>query len=265
MNKGGHFQSNGCGPWRIINECPAVRHNTLYAARGRNTEPCVCPHALELFEQERVRRSKYSKNLRKSRPPASNSGKPRVPAWFKAGPWRIVDECLSEGHNTQNWARGAARGSDKRIRCVCPHALALLADYRKYAKKTDKAYRERTGSRKMPNPVIAVSGVSIAPKSSDPDWLKGACLENSKVVDLGFDITVSAEGVKNRAIAKMLCDICPIKRECGDWAVKTEGNNPGSLGGVYGGMDAWNRKGLDLRLNDAGKVVRVRWKRPTIG
>jgi hypothetical protein len=147
---------------------------------------------------------------------------------------------------------------------VCPRALRLLADYKEQSKLTDKAYREIRGSRKMPNPVIAAFGISTAPKSSDPDWLKGACMEDSSAVDLGFDTTVSYDGVKNRAIAKALCDFCPIKRECGDWAVRTEGGAPGSLGGVYGGMDPWNRKGIDVRLNDAGRVVKVRWKRPVV-
>jgi hypothetical protein len=147
---------------------------------------------------------------------------------------------------------------------VCPRALRLLADYKEQSKLTDKAYREIRGSRKMPNPVIAAFGISTAPKSSDPDWLKGACRANTAITDLGFDTTVSADGVRNRAIAKMLCHMCTIERECGDWAVRTEGNDQGSLGGVYGGMDAWNRKGMDLVSVD-GRIRRVRWRRPATG
>ncbi len=261
MNKGGHFQANGCGPWRVSDDCPAARHNTLYAARGRNTKPCVCPHALDLFEQERVRRSEYSKALRLRKPPAGNSGKPRTPPWIKSGPWRILDECPAEGHNTLSWARG----SGKTDRCICPWSLRLLAEYRENAKVTDRNYRERTGSRKMPNPIINVSDVSTAPRSSDPDWTMGACLSDHALIDLGFDTTVSHQGISYRNAAKFLCDSCPIKRECGDWVVRTEGNDPGSLGGVYGGMDAWNRKGMDLRENESGRIVRVRWRRPPVG
>lgn len=48
----------GYGPWRVSGDCPAPRHNTLIAARGRvngNTErvvpemKCVCPRARALM------------------------------------------------------------------------------------------------------------------------------------------------------------------------------------------------------------------------
>ena len=42
----------GGGPWRILDNCPADRHNTLYAAvkggrRGPGNARCICPRALQ--------------------------------------------------------------------------------------------------------------------------------------------------------------------------------------------------------------------------
>lgn len=57
----------GGGPWRILDKCPAPIHNSVEAARGRNTAyrsggmrngrpKCVCPGAMIKLEADRERR-----------------------------------------------------------------------------------------------------------------------------------------------------------------------------------------------------------------
>lgn len=46
--------------WPVLAECPAPRHNTLYAARGRTTRKavrprCICPRSRELLDAENAR------------------------------------------------------------------------------------------------------------------------------------------------------------------------------------------------------------------
>ena len=91
------------------------------------------------------------------------------------------------------------------------------------------------------------------------------CRENIGIVDAGFNTSVSYDGIANRNAAKALCDLCPIMRECGDYVIGIEGNDPGSLGGVYGGMDPWNRRGTDLQANWRGVICKVPWHRPRSG
>lgn len=42
----------GGGPWRIDDDCPAPRHNSIRSAEGRKGEPkCVCPHGVQLYRE----------------------------------------------------------------------------------------------------------------------------------------------------------------------------------------------------------------------
>lgn len=59
---------DGGGPWRVLPECEATRHNTVRAADGRNTEiRCICPRALDVFRERADKRNRVRK--REGRPP----------------------------------------------------------------------------------------------------------------------------------------------------------------------------------------------------
>ena len=99
-------------------------------------------------------------------------------------------------------------------------------------------------------------------RTIEPDWIKGSCTTDVATADLGFDTEYSPKGSKNRLAAKRMCWDCPIMRECGDWVIAAEGEDKGSLGGVYGGMDKWNRRGFDLQVSWSGALHEVPWTRP---
>jgi hypothetical protein len=57
----------GGGPWLVADECPAIRHNTLSSAIGRQRishgetrsglPRCVCPHATAMLDEYKARRA----------------------------------------------------------------------------------------------------------------------------------------------------------------------------------------------------------------
>lgn len=239
--------------WQILEDCPATHHNSLNSARGYSCpDPCVCPHALFLLERERVRRAAYSKERKEQKRIARiveglGRGNPRIPRWFSDnGPWRILDECPAEGHNTLIWARSLKQ----RPRCVCPRAVVLLTDYRARMSKHEREMRKEEAKRM---PVVYARAV-------EPNWILGRCRKNLRIADLGFNESISYQGIEDRAQAKAMCDSCPIKRDCLAWAVAIERDTPGKLGGVYGGQDTWNRQGVEIRANERGVIKRVPWK-----
>lgn len=41
----------GGGPWRILENCPSRRHNTMNASRGKNNDGrCICPRGVHLLK-----------------------------------------------------------------------------------------------------------------------------------------------------------------------------------------------------------------------
>lgn len=78
----------GDGPWRVLDECPAPKHNTLRAREGRmgraatRVPCCICPGAVELHRRDLQRRSR---GQRRPKPittarvgVTSKPGRPRV-------------------------------------------------------------------------------------------------------------------------------------------------------------------------------------------
>lgn len=245
------FNLPGNGPWRVLDDCPAIRHNTLGSARGRGTKPCICPRALALIERERERTRQWNIRRRDERGLPSTVGLGRgrstIPRWLLLGPWMVLEECPAASHNTLYAARGGryrAQGN-----CVCPRSLALLTKYRKDMDRSEQRKRRLEGEarrkKRLSKPVV----------SDSPDWRKALCRQDVATADLGFNTDFTKQGVADRAAAKALCLLCPILLECREWIVRTEGDAPGSLGGVYGGMDPWNRQGLEL-VRYGGRVVR---------
>lgn len=81
------LQIVGGGPWMVLPNCPAPRHNTLTAGRGRMSagrrhtevigEKCICPHALELVEATNEKaRQKRRRRRRGELPPGPTSKTP---------------------------------------------------------------------------------------------------------------------------------------------------------------------------------------------
>lgn len=219
----------GGGPWKILDTCSALSHNTMSASLGRNNgaaaAQCVCPRALSL----RDKGLKYMREYTHSN---------TAPQWLRAGPWKILPECPAEGHNTVNWARRKKENG----RCICPRGAKLYADYRAQQNERQKK-RDKERTREYPStakPMI----VKVYP---EPDWSQGFCIDDLETVRKGENIEASKEGIADRFEMRSLCGICPVRQECRNWILSNE-KPAGSLGGVYGGLDKWNRQGRDMRI-----------------
>lgn len=225
-------------------DCMSTVHNTLNAAYSKRGRPrCTCPYALELLESERERQRARTKERREAdgRAEEIKRGQARVPQWQRvAGHWPIDPACPARGHNTVSWARGGHSGRE--ARCICPHAQEAYTEYLKVRRVADRERKQRS-----------------SPLQSKPlsrmDWSRGVCHlpENIRIADGGFDERVTWSGVEARAQAKALCKDCPILAECAIWITEAE-EVPGEMGGVYGGMDVWDRRGRPIVL------VNGRWR-----
>jgi len=175
------------------------------------------------------------------------------------GPWRILDECESRYHNSQTAARGKTRGQ---IKCVCPRALAVYEQYKAARRARERDYsRER--SRRAANSARSVRAViRHAPQQVTMPFpfLPGAACQGPggvETMDRALEAKMTAEGMREIDAAKALCATCPVMAECRAFARDHE-RPAGSWGGVWGGMDAWQRAGFRLVGTATGiKVVAV--------
>lgn len=157
------------------------------------------------------------------------------------GPWRILEECPAKFHNTTSAARDFSHGRP-RTRCVCPRAAAL-----------HKAWRDALSARSAAQKGSRVRGISLPRVTPErtlgrvPDLSAGLCRSESgrKIMEGGLveQLTLGAE--RRRVLAKQLCERCPLLAECRAWVLRDE-RPVGSWGGVYGGLDPWNRTGKAL-------------------
>lgn len=173
------------------------------------------------------------------------------------GPWRILDECLAVYHNTQRAALGRSIGRDK---CICPRALVLKTQRAQYEKKKDeqRQARRRENSnyetlRVYSRFLHSISAVTTTPMPREMS--KAACRTGvgMQFADDGMDRHVTPAGVSKRQGAKDWCNTaCPVKDTC--LAYVTANEHPaGSWGGVWGGLDPWQRHGLELFV-EKGRV-----------
>lgn len=227
----------------ISPDCMSSSHNTLSAAYSKRGRPaCTCPRTLALLEKERERQREVNRKRRaaQGRSEDIRPGQARVPQWQKeVGHLPIDPACPARGHNTVSWARGGHSGRE--AKCVCPYAQKVLAQYKEERKARE---RQRTTEKKESRPL------------SRMDWTGALCRrpQSIGIADGGFDERKTWLGVTARTRAKALCQECPLLVACGTWVRKAEGNTPGSLGGVYGGMDVWDRRGTPVVL------VNGRWR-----
>jgi hypothetical protein len=230
-----HNKLPGGGPWRILSQCPAERHNTQTAAIGQDLEDhCVCPRAIHLVL---------------NRPKNIFVKRRKMPLWLQEGPWRILEECEAPIHNTISAARGVVARDTYGKRCICPRATKLMEAYHERERERDKARWAETDRKRELMLRQAMKAMNM------PDLQDAACMleENRHLVDAGFNDDRTAAGVRDRAKAKAVCDSCPMNTfiVCQQW-VKTEEDPKGSWGGVYAGEDIYERRGM--RVHISGRV-----------
>lgn len=216
----------GGGPWKVLQDCPASIHCSERASRRENGG-CTCPRSRALRLRKYAWRNQHRAALREKPQPAT-------PRWLQAGPWRILEECPADGHNITTRARGA----EGRPRCICPRARALKEEYDKYRRVFDKGVRDT----RPPEVELPTAGPRNIKHHSAPNWYHAVCRkpENYAIVDAGFDAGKNADAALGRIKAKDLCRSCPLRKACASWALQEE-DPAGSWGGVWGGMDPWDR------------------------
>lgn len=175
---------------------------------------------------------------------------------YGRGPWRILPDCPAPtSHNTLRaaWGQDAQRVVTK-PGCVCPRALDLkraAEGRREEYKKTVSTFARRKSTAKLQ----PVDSAEISART--PDFSRGLCArpENLSIADMGLSDQATHRGIERRQIAKDLCEACPLKRRCQDW-VTTQESPAGSWGGVWGGLDPWNRRGETLIIkNGLAEVI----------
>lgn len=161
------------------------------------------------------------------------------------GPWRILDECPAEYHNTSNAAKKiVARGKG---RCICPRAQERwrrAQDIRK-ASRIARGERPPADAERSPGGRPAETGVPTYVRNMrqdvrPPDLSRGTCRtpHGLRVMDLAQEKRWGGEAL---AAAELMCYLCPVKVACGQWADLAE-NPPGSWIGMYGGRTHMARR-----------------------
>ncbi len=173
------------------------------------------------------------------------SGSPGFAGLPGGGPWIISDYCSAQSHNTLNAARRRRRPGGG---CTCPHAMDVLNAWttRNRERRVEVLEPKSSGPR-----LRQIVSKPISARSY-PDFTGGACLtpDGQKIALAGMNAESSIKGIKDRAGAKALCDTCPIRDSiCRPWVLAQE-RPRGSWGGVWGGLDPWNRMHLQLIWNN---------------
>lgn len=160
--------------------------------------------------------------------------------------WPVLDTCTARKHNTLHARR--KKGADK---CWCPGALAAYRDYQASQSSGDPA-QEALRRRLRPRPFTLK-----APLVPFPDLSGGACVtpKGMEVAGAAFNDEFTAVGFTLRQAAKDMCETCPLLNTC-KVMIKESEPAPGAFGGVYAGMDVWDRQGNPIRLVK-GKVEEV--------
>ena len=167
----------------------------------------------------------------------------------------VLPECPAKYHNSLSSASGRYLPE----KCICPHAIALLAK-RHEARRDDHARKRGKGiGARTSN--IKLSAVAPKPISSPnyPDFSGGLCTTKHGMAAAqdGMDDTATLRGIAARERAKALCNAgpCPIRDTiCRPWVFMEE-SPAGSWGGVWGGFDPWNRKGEEVVIIDGKAAV----------
>lgn len=182
----------------------------------------------------------------------------RFPAGLPgSGPWRILDDCPSMFHNTLHSALGRHAGGQK---CTCPRALHLKATRRQNGQKL----KAKPPSDPLWNySRFLYMAPAVVKEPMPAEMGQAACRDGEGLAyaDDGMDRHMTKAGVQKREGAKAWCHLaCPVIEVCAGYAKRNE-FPAGSWGGVWGGLDPWERRGLKLVVIE-GKV-KVKTYEPT--
>lgn len=189
----------------------------------------------------------------KPRRPSDKPARLPIKAFPSGGPWRILPECPNDTHNTARAAEGRRGRMDAPVpKCICPRARAIAE------KRLSEWQATRTGA---PRESLRMRARDVTPdpvNKRQPDLSAGNCRRpwNLKIVDAGFDTLASRTAVERREASKALCLECPMLVACRAYTLAEE-SPPGSWGGIWGGMDAWNRRGQQMTVSPGGQVKLV--------
>lgn len=175
-----------------------------------------------------------------------------------SGPWRILPECPGRTHNSLRSALGhAGPAGIVKPKCICPHGQDVLEVERARRVVIEKA-RVREWSHRANDPRTRLQPPMPEPvQRRSPNFAAGLCTtpKGQKAADAGMNDQASLNGIASRGLAKAWCANCLMLQECRNW-VTSEERPAGSWGGVWGGLDPWNRKGLELVIEDGkAKVI----------
>lgn len=168
----------------------------------------------------------------------------------------VLAECPAGNHNSLS----AALARYQVQKCVCPRALELLERRLEWQRNDRARKREKGAGARTTN--IKLSAVAPKPISSRtyPDFTGGTCTstpEGREVAQEGMNDQATLRGIAAREKAKMQCNLgpCPIRDTiCRPWVFMEE-SPAGSWGGVWGGLDPWNRRGEEVVIIDGKAAV----------
>ena len=171
--------------------------------------------------------------------------------WKGGGPWRILEGCPSTAHNSY-WAYYAENYTDsrhiaRREACICPGSKVLrdrrMAERRELEMQRKRRERSSQGNAEKPPPRIDDVLPALPEGVNTVDLSAGSCnsKRGQKLVDAMYGSSGGASTAA-RASHRAMCNDCPVLNACRSWISRAEGNNPGSFGGMYGGMTAAERR-----------------------
>lgn len=160
------------------------------------------------------------------------------------GPWLISKFCEAKRHNTVSAATGKSYPKSD-PKCICPHAVDLLAAWRADAPARRQMNNTLRLSERRPEPIASMKGY--------PDFTGAVCATpRGQIAALGgMSVDPSVRGMNRRDRARALCDTgpCPVRDACRAWVLAQE-KPAGSWGGVWGGLDPWNRAGMQFVIKN---------------
>lgn len=152
----------------------------------------------------------------------------------------VLPECPAPVHNTAS----AGRGRSGKPKCVCP-GVQKLTEEENRRRRASRGERRKLFPKNDPKPIKSLNY---------PDFSRGLCTTpyGESVARQAVTDLASAKAIAARDLAKAMCNTgpCPIRDSiCRPWVLREE-DPPGSWGGVWGGLDPWNRRGWELIIRD---------------
>lgn len=150
--------------------------------------------------------------------------------YFK-GPWELDPACTADYHNTIRAAQGRAGGQQPGAAvtkyCVCPRSRALVGDNATMRAAAARARRQKAAASME---ALFRKLALHTPKTPRPDMDGALCTRALPKVDAAF-------AGRNLGRMKALCERCPARVECLNWAMKANEQD-----GVWGGTTPAERE-----------------------